>query len=54
MLQALPGIGQGKAALITDYRVKNGPFRGVDDLLKIKGFGISTVDDLRPFVTVGE
>ncbi|MEI6186070.1 MAG: ComEA family DNA-binding protein [Dehalococcoidia bacterium] len=54
LLQALPGIGQGKAALIVDYRVKNGPLHSVDDLLKIKGFGISTVEDLRPFVTVGE
>jgi competence protein ComEA len=54
LLQALPGIGEGRAALIVDYRVKNGPFRSVDDLLKIKGFGKSVVDNVRVFVSIGE
>jgi competence protein ComEA len=54
LLQALPGIGEGKAALIVDYRVKNGPFRSVDDLLKIRGFGKSIVEHVRGFVSVGE
>jgi len=54
LLQALPGIGEGRAALIVDHRVKNGPFRSVDDLLKIKGFGNSVVDDLRGFASIGE
>lgn len=54
MLQALPGIGEGKARLIVDYRARNGPFRSIDDLLKIEGFGKSTVDRIRAFVTIGE
>jgi len=54
LLQALPGIGEGKSAQIVDYRVKNGPFRSVDDLLKIKGFGKSVVDGVRGFVSIGE
>jgi competence protein ComEA len=54
LLQALPGIGEGKAAQIVEYRAANGPFRSVDDLLKIRGFGKAVVDDLRAYVTVGE
>jgi competence protein ComEA len=54
LLQALPGIGEGKAAQIVDYRSANGPFRSVDDLLKIRGFGKSAVNDLRGYVSVGE
>ena len=41
LLQALPGIGEGKAKLIVAFREKNGPLRSVDDLLKIEGFGAS-------------
>jgi len=54
LLLALPGIGEGKAAQIVEYRIANGPFRSVDDLLKIKGFGKSAVDNLRSFVSTGE
>ncbi|MFA5400710.1 MAG: ComEA family DNA-binding protein [Dehalococcoidia bacterium] len=54
LLLALPGIGEGKAAQIVEYRTANGPFRSVDDLLKIKGFGKSAVDNLRSFVSTGE
>jgi competence protein ComEA len=54
LLGALPGIGEGKAKQIVDYRDKNGPFRSVDDLLKIGGFGQSTVDKIRNLVTIGD
>ena len=54
LLAALPGIGEGKARQIAEYRSKMGPFRTVDDLLKIEGFGKSTVDKIRNFVTIGD
>jgi competence protein ComEA len=54
LLQALPGIGEGKAKMIVAYRKQNGPLRSVDDLLKIDGFGASIVDKIRPFATVGD
>lgn len=54
LLQALPGIGAGRARLIADYRSRNGPFRSVDDLLKIEGFGKSVVDKVRDYATIGD
>jgi competence protein ComEA len=54
LLQALPGIGEGKARMILDYRAKNGPFRSVDDLAKIEGFGKSIVDKVRDFAVAGD
>ncbi|MBA7711966.1 MAG: hypothetical protein GH143_00745 [Calditrichaeota bacterium] len=38
-LQALPGIGSVLAKKIVDYRHKNGYFRTVQDLVKVKGIG---------------
>ena len=52
LLQALPGIGEGKARLIVDYRTQHGPFRSIDDLLRIEGFGKSVVDKVRDYATV--
>jgi len=54
LLQALPGIGEGKARMIIDYRTSNGPFRSVDDLAKINGFGKSIVDKVKDYATVGD
>lgn len=54
LLQALPGIGEGRARMIIDYRTRNGPFRSVDDLGKIEGFGQSTVDRVRDYASVGD
>lgn len=46
-LDALKGIGQVKAQAIVDYRAKHGPFRSVDELENVPGFGKKTVDKLR-------
>ena len=51
-LDALKGVGPAKAKAIVDYRTKNGPFKSVDDLEKVSGFGKKTVDKLRADLTV--
>ena len=51
-LETLPGVGPVTAAAIIDYRTKNGPFAAVDDLIDVSGIGPSTLEQIRPFVTV--
>jgi competence protein ComEA len=51
-LETLPGVGISLAGRIDAYRVKNGPFRSVDDLRQVPGFGDKLVATLRPLVTV--
>jgi competence protein ComEA len=50
----LAGIGPKSAQAIVDYRAKNGPFKTVDDLKKVKGVGKSTVEKNRKNILVGE
>lgn len=52
LLKALPGIGDSKAQAIVEHRSKYGPFLRIEDLLKVSGFGKSTLDDIRNFITV--
>jgi competence protein ComEA len=51
-LETLPGVGPVTAAAIIDYRTKNGLFAAVDDLIDVSGIGPSTLEQIRPFVTV--
>ncbi len=51
-LDTLKGVGPGKAKAIVAYRDKNGPFKTVDDLKKVKGFGEKSLAKLRPELTV--
>jgi len=51
-LESVKGIGPKKAQNIIDYRKKM-PFKSVDDLTKVKGFGKKTVDKMRKELKVG-
>lgn len=52
-LMTLPGIGPALAARIVEDRERNGPFRTVDDLGRVKGIGQKTLARLKPFLTAG-
>lgn len=51
-LEALPGIGPVLAGRIITYRTENGPFTSVEQLEDVEGISSSTVEELRPFITV--
>jgi competence protein ComEA len=51
-LETLKGVGPAKAKMIVDDRAKNGPFKSVDDLDRVKGFGMKSVDKLRSELSV--
>jgi len=54
LLEALPSIGEVLAQRIVDYRSENGPFRTIEDLLKVSGIGQGTLDNIRNYVTVSD
>ena len=51
-LDALPGVGPSTAQAIIDYRVANGPYASVDDLLNVRGIGPSKLAAMRTRVRV--
>jgi competence protein ComEA len=51
-LQLLPGVGPAKAERIVAWRKKNGGYRRVADLRKVKGFGYRTLKKLEPWLDV--
>lgn len=53
-LQNLPRIGPKVAQRIVDYRTQNGPFKKVEDLLKVRGIGEKVFEQIKDRITVGE
>ncbi len=49
----LKGIGETMAHRIVADREYNGPFVSIDDLLRVDGIGPATLDEIRPWLTVG-
>jgi competence protein ComEA len=51
-LETLPQVGPALAQRIIDFRTKHGPFKSVDDLLKVQGIGEKVLAKLRDRVSV--
>ncbi len=52
-LESVKGIGSAKAKQIVEYRQKNGPFKSVDSLADVKGFGKASVAKFKNELVVG-
>ncbi len=53
-LRSVKGIGASKAEAIMQYRKQHGPFKSVDELDRVKGFGKKTVERLRDEFSVSK
>jgi comEA protein len=51
--QKLPRIGPQIAQRIIDFRTQNGPFKRVEELMKVKGIGEKLFDQIKDRVMVG-
>jgi len=51
-LQLLPGIGESRARAVVAERKRRGGFKQVDELLDVKGIGESSLERMRPHVSV--
>jgi competence protein ComEA len=51
-LEALPGIGPSKSAQIIAYRQQKGPFKKIEEIQNISGFGPATFEKLKDLITV--
>ena len=52
-LMTLDGVGRVRAEQIVLHRVREGPFRVVDDLLNVDGIGVDTLKNIREFLRIG-
>lgn len=52
-LTSLPGIGQVLAERIVAYRRQNGPFRAVEEIMKVEGIGEKKAEAILDLITVG-
>lgn len=53
-LVQLPGVGETIAKRIVDFREEHGPFKRVEDLMKVKGIGEKSLEKIRPYIRIGK
>lgn len=53
-LARVPGLGRAVAERIVAERERSGPFRGVDDLRRVRGVGPETVVAASPYLAIGD
>ena len=53
-LMTVSGIGETLAKRIVAFREQNGPFRRLEDLMKVQGIGEKSFEKLRSHLTVGK
>lgn len=51
LANVIDGVGVKKAQAIIVYRKEHGPFKTVNDLIRVKGIGIKTVEKNRVKIT---
>lgn len=52
-LEELPYIGESRARAIVTYRQQHGPFRNLDELVKVADIGEKSLEAIRPYLTLG-
>jgi len=52
LAKVMKGVGPSRAMAIVQYRTTHGPFKSVDDLLKVKGIGEKTLELNRSMIAV--
>ncbi|MEA3475128.1 MAG: ComEA family DNA-binding protein [Candidatus Cloacimonadota bacterium] len=53
-LMSLPGIGEGKANAIIEYRKNNGPFKSIEEIKNVKGIGKGIFEKIEDKIEVSE
>jgi comEA protein len=52
-LQKLPRVGPQVAQRIIDYRKEHGNFKKIEEIMKVRGIGERTFNQLKDLITVG-
>ena len=52
-LQLLSGIGPTLSTAIVEYRLENGPFKSIEDLMLVPGIGEKKFTSVRDNITIG-
>ncbi len=53
LAEELNGVGLAKAEAIVAYRDAHGPFASAEDLTKVKGIGLATIEKNRDAIQLG-
>lgn len=51
-LETLPGIGPATAFSIIEYRLTNGNFDSIEDIMNVSGIGTQTYENIKVLITV--